>query len=102
MTTRFEPVRWSLNTNVYEVNLRQYTPDSTFKTFQKEMPRLREMGIRILWFMPITPISKVNRLGTLGSYYACADYTSTNSEFGTVADFKELVSYAHELGFRVL
>jgi alpha-amylase len=60
------------------------------------------MGIDILWFMPITPISIEKRKGTLGSYYSCSDYTSTNPEFGSLSDFKNLVDYAHQLGFKVI
>jgi alpha-amylase len=99
---QFTPVAWSNDTNIYEVNLRQYTKDGTFNAFVKELPRLRDMGIEVLWFMPITPISKKKRLGSLGSYYACSSYTRTNPEFGTLDDFKNLVSAAHELGFKVL
>jgi glycosidase len=102
MNIRFEPVRWSLNTNLYEVNLRQYTKEGTFQAFQNELPRLHDMGVEVLWFMPITPISKQKRLGTLGSYYACSSYVDTNPEFGTVQDFKQLVREAHKLGFKVI
>ena len=99
---QFTPVAWANNTNIYEVNLRQYTQEGTFNAFIKELPRLRHMGIEILWFMPITPISKDKRLGTLGSYYACSSYVQTNPEFGSVSDFANLVSAAHELGFKIL
>src|SRR5687768_15428408 len=67
---------WIKKTNVYEVNLRQYTQEGTFNAFVKELPRLKDMGVETLWFMPITPISQKNKKGTLGSYYAAADYTS--------------------------
>lgn len=102
MSDQFKPVEWSYNTNIYEVNLRQYTPEGTFNAFAKELPRLKDMGLEVLWFMPITPISTEKRLGTLGSYYACSDYMSTNPEYGTHADFKQLVEEAHRLGFKVL
>ena len=103
MTNRqFSAVPWSLNTSIYEINLRQYTEAGTFVAFQEHLPRLRDMGVGILWFMPITPISIKKRLGTLGSYYACSDYTSTNPEFGTVQDFASLVREAHRLGFKVI
>ena len=102
MNAEFHPVSWSVNSNIYEVNLRQYTREGTFRAFAKHLPRLRDMGIEILWFMPITPISKQGRLGTLGSYYACADYMITNPEFGSVDDFKWLVDQAHLQGFKVL
>jgi glycosidase len=102
MNIHFEPVRWSLNTNLYEVNLRQYTKEGTFAAFSNELSRLHDMGVKVLWFMPVTPISKEKRLGTLGSYYACSSYTKTNPEFGTVQDFKDLVNKAHDLGFKVI
>ena len=101
-TEPFKTLEWANDTNIYEVNLRQYTQEGTFNAFIKELPRLRDMGIEILWFMPITPISEEKRLGTLGSYYACSSYVKTNPEYGTVSDFKNLVAAAHELGFKVL
>jgi len=102
MERRFSPVAWSINSNIYEVNVRQYTPEGTFNAFAKHLPRLKDMGIEILWFMPITPISQEKRQGTLGSYYACADYKAINPEFGTEADFKAMVKKAHELGLKVI
>lgn len=102
MSNIFKTVDWANNTNIYEVNVRQYTPEGTFDAFGKELPRLKDMGVQIIWFMPITPISLKNRKGTLGSYYACSDYTSINPEFGTLADFKKLVKKAHKLGFKVI
>lgn len=93
---------WSKNANIYEVNIRQYTPEGTFKTFEKSLPRLKEMGVDILWIMPIYPIGEVERKGTLGSYYAVKDYRKVNPEFGTLDDFKELVKNAHSMGFKVI
>jgi len=88
--------------NIYEVNIRQYTPEGTFNAFAKHMPRLKKMGVHTLWLMPIQPISKLGRKGTLGSYYAVADYTSVNPEFGTMNDFNDLVKQAHDLGMKVI
>ncbi|AXY78236.1 DUF3459 domain-containing protein [Paraflavitalea soli] len=93
---------WVKQSNVYEVNVRQYTPEGTFKAFATSLPRLKKMGVDILWFMPVTPISKTDRKGTLGSYYAVADYKAINPEFGTMADFKQLVQQAHDSGFKVV
>lgn len=98
----FKTVDWAHTTNIYEVNVRQYTPQGTLNAFANELPRLKEMGVKTLWFMPITPIAQKNRKGSLGSYYACSDYTSINNEFGTAADFKNLVKKAHEMGFKVI
>ena len=97
-----QPPEWIYQTNIYEVNVRQYTKEGTFNAFEKELPRLKDMGVKTLWFMPITPIAQMNKKGTLGSYYAAADYTSINPEFGTMDDFKRLVKSAHDQGFKVI
>lgn len=93
---------WAKNANIYEVNVRQYTPEGTFKAFQQHLPRLSEMGVDILWLMPINPIGEKNRKGTLGSYYSVKDYTAVNPEYGTEQDFKNLVAEAHKLGMKVI
>lgn len=95
-------VEWSKNAVIYEVNVRQYTTEGTFNAFAEHLPRLKELGVDILWFMPITPIGELNRKGSLGSYYAVKDYKGINPEFGTLDDFKNLVSKAHELGMYVI
>lgn len=99
---RVEHADWAYNATIYEVNVRQYTPEGTFKAFEQHLPRLKDLGVDILWFMPIHPIGVVNRKGTLGSYYSVKDYYGINPEFGTLDDFKALVSKAHELGMKVI
>ncbi|MBN2756632.1 MAG: alpha-glucosidase C-terminal domain-containing protein [Bacteroidales bacterium] len=93
---------WIKDKNIYEVNIRQYTKEGTIKEFQKHLPRLKEMGVDILWLMPINPIGKKNRKGTLGSYYSVKDYYAVNEDFGTMQDFKNLVSEAHKLKMYVI
>ena len=93
---------WSKNATIYEVNIRQYTPEGTFAAFEKHLPRLKEMGVDILWLMPINPIGEKNRKGSLGSYYAVQNYLTVNKEFGTLDDLKRLVNKAHELGMKVI
>ena len=102
MENTFSKVNWLSNTNVYEVNIRQYTAEGTFTAFSDHLERLHDMGVKILWFMPIMPISFNNRKGSLGSYYACSSYTTINPEFGTASDFKNIVDKAHDLGMRVI
>lgn len=102
MNGRFVTPDWVRNTTIYEVNIRQYTKEGTFNAFMQELPRLKELGVETLWFMPITPIAQKNKKGSLGSYYACSDYTSINPEFGNLDDFKALVKKAHEMGFKVI
>ena len=100
-TTPAHP-EWTYNSVVYEVNIRQYTPEGTFAAFEQHLPRLKELGVDILWLMPMYEIGTVERKGTLGSYYAISDYKKVNPEFGTMEDFEHLLAAAHELGFRVI
>ncbi|MBK8952538.1 MAG: 1,4-alpha-glucan branching protein [Chitinophagaceae bacterium] len=102
MMNRYQPVKWVHSTNIYEVNVRQYTPEGTFNAFAEHLQRLKNMGVQTLWFMPVTPIAQKNKKGSLGSYYACSDYTSVNPEFGTLEDFKNLVKKAHDMGIKVI
>jgi 1,4-alpha-glucan branching enzyme len=93
---------WSKNATIYEVNIRQHTPEGTFKAFETDIPRLQKMGIKILWLMPVHPIGEKNRKGTKGSYYSVKDYKAVNPEFGTMEDFRALVQTAHEYDMKVI
>jgi len=93
---------WSKNAAIYEVNIRQHTPEGTFKAFEKHLPKLKVMGIGIIWLMPSQPIGVKNRKGTEGSYYSISDYTAVNPNFGTLEDFKSLVNKAHEMDMYVI
>ncbi|MEO0341597.1 MAG: alpha-amylase family glycosyl hydrolase, partial [Bacteroidota bacterium] len=89
---------WHKNATIYEVNLRHYTEENTFTSFIDELPRLKEMGIDILWFMPIHEVSKEKRKGELGSPYAVKDYYGVNPDFGTMDNFKSMLKAIHEQG----
>ncbi len=101
-TTTVKHPDWSKNASIYEVNIRQFTPAGTFKAFQKHLPEIKKLGIDILWLMPINPIGKLNRKGSLGSYYSISDYNAVNPEFGTLQDLKNLVNEAHKMGMKVI
>lgn len=109
------------NAIIYEANIRQYSPEGTFTQFTKDIPQLKELGVKIIWLMPIFPISETKRKATggenskfasempeneqkkyLGSYYAVSDFKAINPEFGTIEDFRELVKTAHENGIYVI
>lgn len=93
---------WSKNATIYEVNIRQFTPEGNFKAFEAHLPRLKALGVDILWLMPIHPIGEKNRKGTKGSYYSVKDYYAVNPEFGTLDEFKALVNKIHSLGMYVI
>src|SRR3954462_15232148 len=93
---------WKNSASIYEVNIRQYTSEGTFNAFAAHLPRLKKMGVKILWLMPVTPISTEKRQGTLGSYYACSDYIAVNPEFGDLDDFKNLVAQAHAMEMKLI
>lgn len=103
--TSFTHPKWSEQSNIYEVNVRQYSKEGTFKEFEKSLPRLKEMGVEILWFMPVTPIGVEDRkmdASEMGSYYAVKNYKEINPEFGTMDDWKSLVKHAQSMGFKVI
>ena len=103
---------------IYEANIRQYSPEGTFDEFTKDIPALKELGVKVIWLMPVFPISETKRKATggkfasdfpeeerskfLGSYYAVTDFTKINPEFGTIEDFRELVTAAHNNGIYVI
>ena len=107
---------WSKNATVYEVNVRQHTPEGTFRAFQSDLPRIKELGTDILWLMPIHPIGELNRKGgentnnymvqpgssSLGSPYSAQSYLKVNPAFGTLDDLRNMVAAAHELGMKVI
>lgn len=107
------------NAVIYEVNIRQYSESGTFKAFSKDIPELKKLGVKIIWVMPIFPISETKRKATggdfaylledeqernkmLGSYYAVSDFTKVNPEFGTINDFRELIKTAHDNGMYLI
>ena len=94
--------QWSKDATIYEVNIRQYTDQGTFNAFAEHLPRLKELGVDILWIMPIHPIGKKNRKGKLGSYYSVKDYYGINPNFGSLEDFKKLVDQAHQMDMKVI
>ena len=107
------------NAIIYEANIRQYSPEGSFNAFTKDIPELKKLGVKIIWVMPIFPISEIKRKATgdkfasdiedpeerkkyLGSYYAVSDYRNINPEFGTIEDFRKLVKTAHDNGIYVI
>lgn len=93
---------WSYSAVLYELNIRQFTPEGTLNAAIERLPFLRSIGIDVIWLMPIYPIGKEGRKGTLGSYYSISDYKGVNPEFGTADDFRAFISAAHAMGIRVL
>ncbi|MBD5348631.1 MAG: alpha-amylase [Bacteroides sp.] len=93
---------WLQKAVIYEANLRQGTKTRDFKGLQRELPRLKDLGVDVIWLMPIHPISVEQRKGTLGSYYAVQDYKGVNPEFGTMEDLKEFVRTAHAHDMKVI
>ena len=93
---------WARSATIYQINTRQFTAEGTFRAAEAQLPRLKELGVGILWLMPIHPIGQEQRKGSLGSPYAVADYLAVNPEFGTLADFKHFLAAAHQLGLHVI
>ena len=93
---------WSYGAVLYEMNVRQLTPEGTLRAAAARLEFLRDLGVDAVWLMPIYPIGEKNRKGTLGSYYSIRDYCAVNPELGTMDDFDDFVAEAHRLGMKVL
>lgn len=99
---QIENAEWTDDAVLYQINTRQFTPEGTFVAARAQLPRLAEMGVDIIWLMPIHPIGAVNRKGSLGSPYAVRDYRAVNPELGNEAEFRAFVDEAHRLGMKVI
>lgn len=93
---------WARGSTIYEINVRQFSATGKFTAVTADLPRLKALGVDILWLMPIHPIGELHRKGSLGSYYAAKDYLGVNPEFGTEQDLRDLVNGAHAQGMRVI
>ncbi len=93
---------WTKNSTIYQLNTRQFSEEGTFKAAQKQLPRLKDLGVDIIWLMPIHTIGEKNRKGSLGSPYSVKDYYSVNPEFGTLQDLKDFVNAAHQQDMYVI
>jgi glycosidase len=93
---------WSANAVVYEVNVRQYSEKGDFNSVTQQLPRLKNLGVDVLWMMPVHPIGEINRKGGQGSYYSVKDYRGIDPSYGTESDLRNLVNAAHALGMKVI
>ena len=108
--TRYQPEpyvkikapEWTRTATLYQVNLRQFTPEGTIAAAEQQLPRIKALGADIVWLMPVHPIGEKNRKGSLGSPYSVRDYRAVNPEFGTLDDLRQFVARAHELGMYVI
>ncbi|WP_018995596.1 alpha-amylase family glycosyl hydrolase [Hirschia maritima] len=99
---QIEHPEWSRDAVLYQLNTRQFTQEGTFEAAQQQLPRLAELGVDIIWLMPIHPIGEAERKGTLGSPYAVKDYRAVNPDYGSVDDLRAFVAEAHSLGLHVI
>lgn len=93
---------WVSDAVIYEVSLRSFSRQGTFKGLEARLPELNRLGVTVVWLMPIHPVGELNRKGTLGSPYAVQDYYGINPEFGTLDDFRSLVRAVHRNGMHII
>ena len=101
-TGKIEVPAWARNATLYELNIRQFTPEGTFQAIVPHLDRLADMGVDIIWLMPVHPISETKRKGSLGSYYAVNDFREVNPEFGSLRDLQVLITSAQNRGMKVI
>jgi glycosidase len=99
--TRKSP-EWLRSSIVYEIYPRNFSKEGDFNAITARLDELKDLGIDILWLMPIHPIGEKLKKGTLGSPYCVRDYYAINPEYGTTNDFKRLVDEAHKRGMKLI
>src|SRR5690554_4141724 len=102
ITSKVDQLDWSKTASIYEINIRQYSKEGTIDAVRKDLPRIKDMGIKIIWLMPIHPIGEINRKGTLGSPYSVQDYKEFHPAYGTKEDLQKFVDEAHALDMKVI
>lgn len=100
--TARESLDWVKKGIIYEIFPRAFSKEGNFNGVINRLEQLKELGITILWIMPIHPIGEVKRKGTLGSPYSVKNYYEINPEYGTKEEFRTLVNKAHQLGMKVI
>jgi glycosidase len=97
-----ESADWVKDAVIYEVYLRSFSKEGTFKALESRIPELKKLGATVVWLMPIHPVGKIHRKGTRGSPYSVQDYYAVNQEFGTLNNFKSLVNTVHQQGLKII
>jgi len=87
---------------VYEIFPRNFSAEGNFNGITAHLNELKDLGLNILWLMPINHIGEKMRKGTVGSPYAVRDYYAINPDYGTEADLKRLVAEAHKRDLKVI
>lgn len=62
----------------------------------QKLPYLKELGVDFIWLNPIYTSPNVD------NGYDISDYQGIQAEYGTMADFQELLRSAHELGLKLI
>ena len=96
-STRKSP-DWLRSAVVYEIFTRNFSPAGDFNGITARLDELKDLGVDILWLMPIHPIGEKLKKGSLGSPYCVRDFYAINPDYGTTNDFKRLVAEAHQRG----
>ncbi|MBL7829132.1 MAG: alpha-glucosidase C-terminal domain-containing protein [Saprospiraceae bacterium] len=99
------PPSWFHQAVLYECNIRQFSDAGNFAGVTQQLERIKDLGVDVLWLMPIHPIGIKNRkekAGDLGSPYSVQDYYGINPDFGTKADLRQLIEKSHQLGLKVI
>jgi len=93
---------WVRDGVIYEIYPRAFSPDGNLKRVTAKLDDLKQLGVTILWLMPIHPIGQEKKKGTIGSPYAVRDYYGINPDYGTKQDLQQLISEAHRRGMKVI
>ena len=93
---------WVKNAIIYEVYLRSFSKEGTFRALESRILELKKLGVTVVWLMPIHPTGKEKRKGCLGSPYSVQNFYAVNPEFGSLDEFKSLVNIVHKNGLKII
>ncbi|MFV5685144.1 alpha-amylase family glycosyl hydrolase [Flavobacterium sp. GB2R13] len=100
--TRFEKMPKKEDAVIYQVNIRAFSQAGTLKGVQEKLTSIQELGVNVIYLMPIYPVGVVRSAGGLGSPYSVKDYKAVNTDFGTLEDLRVLVEEAHKKNMAVI
>lgn len=89
------------NRVIYEIFVRNFSPDGTFKGVEQQVERIKDLGVDVIWLMPVYKLGDIGKWGTYSSPYAIKDYKAIDPMYGTAQDLHDLIKAIHEAGMEV-
>jgi len=98
--TRDDPL-WYRDAVIYQLNVKAFFDSNNdgmgdFQGLSAKLDYVKELGVNTIWLMPFYP-SPLRDDG-----YDISEYEDVHPQYGSLADFREMLAEAHERGLRVI